>query len=186
MIDRRRYRAGLLILAIALLIDGTVVYVRIWRVPKLIGPHAGAPGLLVATDSTLDPPCPSPLELAEPIETTVCDVVARRQDFVCRRVRLRATFESDCFEHSTLMGEGCDRGLVPVGSDYPGDEALFHAVCGFSSPGRPASAKKAATVTGILRPYGHGPRHVIALEIEKVEDIRPVKDSKDKHQRGAK
>jgi hypothetical protein len=108
------------------------------------------------------------------LKTTVCDVFARHENFICSRVRLCATFESDCFEHSVRMGDGCKRGLVPTGSDFPGGEALVRAVCGLSSPERPAIEKRAATFTGILRPGSDGPNDLVVLEIEKVEDIRRV------------
>jgi hypothetical protein len=189
MIGSREYRAGLVSLAIALAASGTVVYLRIWRVPTLNGPRTGAPGLLVTRmgiDSGLfDLRCPSPLEVSEPIETAVCDVVRHRQRLICRRVRLCATVESDCFEHSVLMGDGCEQGLVPFGGADSLVDALFDSVCSLSSR-RPAEVTKAATFTGILRPFGHGLNDAMALEIEKVEDIRPAKGTKDKHKTGAR
>ena len=159
---------------------GIGVYVRVWRVPKLNDPQTGAPGLLVHS-GPFDPQCPSPLQVAEPIETTVCDVVAHRQEFIRGRVRLRATVETDCLEHTALTDARCDGGLLPWGAGSPDGDALFDAVCGPSSAGTIDSrAKEAATFTGILRPHGHSPKGAIALEIEKVEDVRPAKGAKDR------
>jgi hypothetical protein len=182
MTGRKAHRAGLLI-RVALLAGGVAVYVRVWRVPKLDGLRAGAPGLLVTrmgSDSGLfDLRCPSPLEVFEPIETTVCEVVAHPQDFICRRVRLGAIFESDCFEHSVLIGDGCEHGLLPTGADSPDTNSLTNAACGQSSR-RAAVAKVAATFTGILRPSGRSLNDAIALEIERVEAIEPAKNPEEK------
>lgn len=111
--------------------------------------------------------------------------VAHRQSFICRRVRLRAAVESDCFENSVLMGDGCGRGLVPFGGADSGVDALFDSVCSLSSR-RPAEVKEAATFTGMLRPFVPGLNDAMVLEIEKVEDIRPEKGPKDKHKTGAR
>ena len=173
MTCRKAHRAGLLIL-VALLAGGVALYVRVWRVPKLDGLRGSAPGLLVTkmgNDSGLfDLRCPSPLKVFEPIETTVCDVVAHPHDFICRRVRLGAIFESDCFEHSVLMGDGCEHSLLPTGSDSPDTDSLTNAACGQSSR-RTAVVKVAARFTGIVRPYGRSLNGAITLEIEKVEDM---------------
>lgn len=173
----RNRLVGLAALAVALLAIGAAATVRFWAPPKLSLPHKvirpPQPSDLFTDHSPHDVPCPTVPEQAaasEPIETSVCRVVQRPDEFACKRIRFRATYFTDCMHGSVLIDEGCQRGIVPYGSTGPAADAFFEGACA----GRPIDfgAKRRATFTGRFRLRSEPPFTVFVLEVESVKKIR--------------
>jgi hypothetical protein len=74
----------------------------------------------------------------KPIETTVCQLVSGCSAFNGKRVRFRASVESDWFEHTALVDQKCDRGVVPETSeeaDKRPDVTAFNRAMAQGKPG---------------------------------------------------
>lgn len=154
---------------------GLTGYVRLWRTStidtsklRLRPPRFSAPPIM--DTGPRDMPCPDACEQApQPVETTLCSVVSRPQEFACRRIRLRADLWTDCLEHSVLVDEACDRGIHQLGSPNPAVDAFFDGAC--AGPIK-IGVLRAATFTGRFRLRPHDQSTVYTLEVEDVENIR--------------
>ena len=161
----RNKLVGLAALSVALLAIGAAASVRFWTPATLSLPRKvirpPQPSELFADHSPHDIPCPTVPEQAapsEPIETSVCRVVQHPDEFVCKRIRVRATYSTDCMHGSVLIDEGCERGIVPYGSPGPAADAFFEGACA----GQPIDfgAKRRATFTGR---FSVRSRHLLSL-----------------------
>jgi hypothetical protein len=130
----------------------------------------GPPNLASLDDTPHNLPCPNTEEPAQPLDTTVCEVVQRPEAFACKRVRLRATLLTDCLEHSALVGSRCERSLLPLGHPSPQVDAFFSDACA----ARPFDfeTKRTATFTGRFRLRSEDQGTVFALEIERVANVK--------------
>ena len=173
----RNKLVGLAALSVALLAIGAAATVRFWAAPGLSLPlkhiRPPQPSELFADHSPHDIPCPTVPEQAapsEPTETSVCRVVQHPEEFVCKRIRVRAAYSTDCMHGSVLIDEGCKRGIVPYGSPGPTADAFFEGACA----GQPIDfgAKRRATFTGRFRLRSEPPFTVFVLEVESVKKIR--------------
>ena len=95
----------------------------------------------------------------------MCEILQHPAAFVCARVRVRATIESDCFEHSLLVDEHCERGIVPYDAPVI-DESLFNDLC--RNPRGPHHAERGATFTGQVLTRRDWGAEVLALQIDEV------------------
>jgi hypothetical protein len=165
---------GTAALIAAVAVVGVFAYTRLSSISPPTTPvrfrPPGPPDLVSLDHSPHKLPCPKEGELVQPLETTVCEVVQRPEEFACRRVRLRAALLTDCLDHAVLVGSGCKRGLLPLGAPDPTVDAFFHAACAtrpfYSNP------KRTATFTGRFRLLSEDRGIVYALEIERIANIR--------------
>jgi hypothetical protein len=127
---------------------------------------------------------------AKPIETTVSEVAANSERFNGKRVKLRASFESDGIEHSILeepkcrladtlndtvpADPDCKRGLVPWVADEIENHLDIHALDVALARGRRGTIDKqiVATFTGrfICKPSCSAKAGRI-LEIEQIDEL---------------
>jgi hypothetical protein len=179
----RRHAALLSIIALAISTVGLTGYVRLWRTSTIdtaklrlrLRPRpprfSAAP---IMDDEARDMPClDARVQALQPIETTLCSVVGRPQEFACKRIRFRATLMTDCMHGSVLVNAGCERGIVPFDSadlTDPAINAFFYAACA-DSPIE-LDARRTATFTGRFRLRLRGQRTVYALQIESVSGVR--------------
>ena len=107
-----------------------------------------------------------------PIETALCEVVSHPQEFLCRRIRFRATLLSDCMHGSALIDDRCERGIAPmyVPNADPTVDTFFSGACA----GRPINfdVKRTATFTGRFGLRLRDDRTIYTVEIEAVESVR--------------
>jgi hypothetical protein len=171
----RNKLACIAILAVAPLVIGAVTYLHFFRIPKLStsGARLRLPETLVFADrGPQNLPCASrDDEPSQPIETTVCAVVQHPDWFACKRIRFRATLRTDCLEHAALVGDGCERGILPTGPPNPSPavDAFFDSACV-----RPINfdVRRTARFAGRFRLRLRDQRTICVLEIESLEDVR--------------
>jgi hypothetical protein len=158
---------------------GLAVYLHFWQVSSIdtSGLRARPPRVSeppqLDDGSPHDVPCPSAQEQdVQPIETTLCDVLSRPQDFACRRIRFRATLLTDCIHGAALIDNRCERGITPiiVPNVNPAVGAFFRSAC----DGRPINfdVKMAATFTGRFRLRLRDQATVYVVEIQTLGSVR--------------
>ena len=111
---------------------------------------------------------------SEVVNTKVCEIVEDALQFVDKRVRFSARFDSDGIERSVLTDPSCGRGIEPFVPDeveqHPDIEALDRAL----DQGMRGTIDKriVATFTGrfVVRDSDLGLRFV--LHIEQVDDLK--------------
>jgi hypothetical protein len=77
----------------------------------------------------------------KPIETTICAIVADPSAFDKKVVRLTAVFQSDGFEHSSIVDPACSKTTVAIASG-PSDEAAHRALTAAVFNGQPGTFDK--------------------------------------------
>jgi len=129
--------------------------------------------------------CQQPTSSADrdgvPIATTLCEVVAHPGKFSNRKVRFKASFESDGMDHSILNSPGCKLGIVPYpakdNKKRPEVEACEQAI----ERGAPGTADK--TVVAIFTGrFVWTPPSKRVLDIDGVSElvVSPIKPSSGK------
>lgn len=116
------------------------------------------------------------------VRLSIVGIVSRPQEFVCRRVRFRATLGTDCI-HSTALEDGrCERGIAPAISltAEPGVESFFETAC--AEGPIDFNVKRSATFTGYLRLRERNAAAIFVLDVESVRgiEISPRRGSSDR------
>ena len=114
-------------------------------------------------------------EPEKPIETTVCELVARCKKFDGKRVQFRASVSSDWFEHTALVDSQCSGGVVPRTSDETDKRPDVDAFNRAMDEGKPGNTDLhiSAVFTGrfVCKAASKYPKDRRVIEIDQVDAL---------------